>query len=195
VRKFIIAFFLFCSIPAIATQTGDEFTRPLGHDLTSGFEHDFAEIRGVYGETAVKETGDAGSYVGRVCYFTSDNSAVFEFYRTEVTDGFAFRLPNPQDRLDCSPSEKRISSNDLNVNGVKLGMKRETYERLIGHNSKSPGITVKKTSTYITHCFERKEPFTAADNEEEYWYISVCLHAEFNKVGLISFKVSYLATD
>ncbi len=209
-KKFIIALLLFCSTPAIATQTGEEFTRPLGHDLKYGFGYSYSEIRRKYGETAVKETGDAADAVSRVCYFTSDNSAVFEFYQTEVSQGFTFRLPDPQDRMNCSPS-KRLSSKDLNVNGVKLGLKREAYESLIGHTSTSPGITVDCNPTSISHDFSltkfytgaevaailnhsrSKTVFQVSDREDGYLDSNISLHAYFSEARLIKFDVSYTA--
>ncbi len=139
-----------------AFEPGEEFTTIIGIDLKENFS--IQNVQSKFGPAPIKRSGDAATSEEKVCYLTSDHLGVIEFGRGEVDNFFVMPKAVKQDASDCGVmSRPRVTANDLDVNGIKLGIDRDKYKRLVG---KKP---TDGTSTEIHHEFENNIVLTDAE--------------------------------
>jgi hypothetical protein len=117
---------------ADAPEAAERFTHVSGINLAD--LPSFDELASRFGVSLVTQSGDAADYEARACYHTLDKKAVLEFFHGEVNWGFVLRTPMRND-LHCL-SSAALGGSSISVAGIKLGMRKSAYARLVGESQK-----------------------------------------------------------
>lgn len=187
---------------AEAPEAAERFTHIVGVNLSELPSFDALAAR--FGVSHVTQSGDAGSYEARICYRTLDNRAVLEFFHGEVDWGYTLRVPKSDD-FRCAPSGALVGDS-ISVAGIKLGMEKSAYTRLVGKSDKESAnyrenrfeyvrtLTDAELNAKVDRNFKNGNP--QGDPEGlRHWDVGIELSASFKQGRLTSFRVDRVETN
>lgn len=160
---------------ALTPQEAEKFTHVAGFSMAG--PKLFAELKNKLGKSQVRESGDGANGQSRVCYQTAHGEAVLEFFEGELETGFTARKPGARD-AQCSRSNA-LAPNRLDVAGIRLGMSRASYEKLVGKPDRA-------AATNVEHAFHY---------EQGGWSVDILLNARFTEDHLTSITVTRAAQN
>ncbi|MGH8370045.1 MAG: hypothetical protein ACRESC_03595 [Gammaproteobacteria bacterium] len=125
----LISLLLACPVfAAVTPQSAERFTHLLGVSLADGV--DFNALAKQFGASPVVQTDDAETPDSRVCYRTADGKETVEFFHGVINYGFALHAAASKD-VHC-PISKTITTNNLKVSELSLGMQQAALGTLLG---------------------------------------------------------------
>lgn len=187
-------------VPVIAfaaSQDAERFTHIAGVNLSD--LPALEELQKIFGTGSITESGDAGDYDARICYRTSDEKAVVEFFHGEVNWGFVLRIPEPHD--DKCPISKELEARGLSISEISLGMDEAKYRQIMGKPNKETSNSLEHyfkyvhtlTDTELKQMVERnrKNGYPPSNPEDlRRWDVGIYISAIFTKGHLTSFTVN-----
>lgn len=183
-------------------EAAERFTHIVGVNLSELPSFDALAVK--FGVSQVAQSGDAGGYEARVCYRTLDNRVVLEFFHGEVDWGYALRVPTHDD-LRCVPSGA-LGGMPISVAGIKLGMEKAAYIRLVGKPDKESANHNENRFEYV-HTLTDAELHAITDQNFKngypqgdpeglrHWDVGIELSASFKHGRLTSFRVDRVETN
>jgi len=198
IRSFpFTAFLCMAAVVANAAQTGEEFTRPLGFALV---RTTLGDVQKKLGPAEMKEAGDAGGYEATVCYVVPDTKVLLIFKSGELGGnthdllGFSMRLlsdPPPMECLRLGISVTRTI--DLSVGGLRLGMSREEFEKVLGKTEvNGEGALARVFNRRERLSPERVKQFCVLDpsvEQDPYYDVQIFVDGRFANKKLIEVSV------
>jgi hypothetical protein len=183
-------------------EAAERFTQVSGINLAD--LPSFDELASRFGISPVTQSGDAADYEARTCYQTLDKMAVLEFFHGEVDWGFTLRTPMRND-LHCLPSAA-LGGSPISVAGIKLGMRKSAYARLVGESQKGSVNHSENlfqyvhtlTDTELNAMAERGRKSGYPQNDPEvlrHWDVVITLSASFVQGHLTSLRVDRVETN
>ncbi len=200
-----VLFALLAFLPLIAfavPQDAERFTHLSGVNLSD--MPAFKELQKQFGASPVIESGDAGDYDARVCYRSSDNKIVVEFFHGEINWGFVLRLAKSNDKR-C-PTSDALKTQQLSVAEIRLGMEESTYRQLMGNTKKETGNRLENHFEYV-HTLTDSELSDMVKHNSENGYpsidpenlrrsdVGINIRASFSKGRLASLIVDRVETN
>ena len=196
---------LLIMVPAIAiagSQDAERFTHIAGVNLSD--LPALEELQKLFGMSSIVESGDAGNYDARICYRTSNEKAVVEFFHGEVNWRFVLRRPEPKDQK-C-PISKKLELRRLSIAEVSLGMDEAKYRRIMGKPYKETSNRLEYHFKYVHTLTDkelkqmvernRKNGYPPGNSEDlRRWDVGIYISAVFTKDHLASFTVSRTETN
>ena len=190
------------TLAADAREAAERFTHVGGISLAD--LPSFEKLASRFGVSPVVESGDAGDYEARACYYSLNKKAVLEFFHGEVDWGFILRSPTRKD-LHC-PSSATLNDASMSIAGVELGMEKSAYEGLVGRPQRGSVSHTENvfqyvhtlTDTELSELLERgrRNGNSQSDPEElRHWDVAITLSASFTKGHLASFRVDRVETN
>lgn len=156
----------------------EKFTHMAGVNLSDYLG--LNEISQLFGKSKIIRSGDAANYIGKLCYLTKEGDAVLEFNEGELYRGYEIRVPSRSDG-QCLRVDNLVSKT-LEVAGIRLGMSREEFDRVI-ENPRGGSNKVRQEWHYV----DKRE-----DGE---WDVYIYINASFANARLWSFSVNRGSMD
>lgn len=204
IRACLLCVTLAASMPVLAGSQGsaERFTHFAGVRLadTPSLEN----IQSILGKSQVIRTGDAADYDARLCYRSAHGDVVVEFFHGEVDWGYVMRRRTGHDS-NC-PISAELEASKLSVAGIRLGITRGEYERVVGETRKVAPNRLESDFRY-THVLSNKElaGMVRRDRKNGYgvenpedmrrWDVGIHLTGMFRGGRLVSFTVERTETN
>jgi hypothetical protein len=190
------------SANAAPPQDAERFTHLAGVNLSDLPR--LEDLQRIFGRSPIVESGDAGEYDARVCYRSVDGASVVEFFHGEVDWGFVVHITKPHDSR-CSTSAV-LKPSVLSVAGVKLGMKKAAYTRLLGKPRRETANLLEHYFSYVRTLTDsklakivernRKDGYPITNPEElRRSDVGIDISASFVEGRLASFTVGRAETN
>ena len=197
-RPIVFLIFLLASLgrPAIAQDSGAKFTS------FAGFRLGTVTLSGVQkklGKAKLIETGEAGEYEAAICYRTNLGLVYFlsgEMGGSEL-DLLAFGVSKSDKTKPCSPFPKKWPLPRLELAGLRLGMTKVQFERVVAtkvewngnigrafYQSKRP-----MTSAEIDAQSEDVRRMISTGEQQDYFDVLVSVVGTFTEGKLMDFRV------
>ena len=173
---------LVASTGGTGQESGEPFTRPLGFPLVTTT---VVDVQKTLGAARVTESGH---YEQVVCYVWPTSSPVVTFMSQKegLSGRFTMRSISEPAPAECSVIPQSVSRRiKLEVGGLRLGMPRREFERLLGRVKPLPDGTVGAT-------FERTEPIDRAKHPAataDTLYVTIVVGGRFSNGRLIELVV------
>ncbi len=198
IRPIVFLIFLLASLgrPALAQDSGAQFTSFAGFRLGTVT---LSDVQKKLGNTKLIETGEAGEYEAAICYRTNLGLVYFlsgEMGGSEL-DLLAFGVSNSDKTKPCSPFPKKWPSPRLELGGLRLGMTKAQFERVVAtkvewngnisrafYQSKRP-----MTSAEINALSEGVRRMISTGEQQDYFDVLVSVVGTFTEGKLIDFRV------
>jgi hypothetical protein len=131
-RPIVFLIFLLASHaqPALAQDSGAKFTSFAGFRLGTVT---LSDVQKKLGKAKLIETGEAGEYEAAICYRTDLGLVYFlsgEMGGSEL-DLLAFGISGSDKTKPCSPFPTKWPSSRLELAGLRLGMTKAQFERVV----------------------------------------------------------------
>lgn len=197
-RPIVFLLFLLASLaqPALAQDSGTKFTSFAGFRLGTVT---LSDVQKKLGEAKLIETGEAGEYEAAVCYRTNLGLMYFlsgEMGRREL-DLLAFGVSDSNKTKPCSPFPKKWPSPRLELAGLRLGMTKAAFERVVAtkvewdgnigrvfYQSKRP-----VTSAEINAQSEDVRRMISTGEQQDFFDVLVSVVGTFAEGKLVDFRV------
>lgn len=197
-RPIVFLLFLLASLaqPALAQDSGAKFTSFAGFRLGTVT---LSDVQKRFGKAKLIETGEAGEYEAAICYRT--NLGLVYFLSGEMGGGeldlLAFGVSDNDKTKPCAPFPKKWPSPRLELAGLRLGMTKAEFERVVAtkvewngnigrafYQSKRP-----MTSAEIDAQSEDVRRMISAGEQQDYFDVLVSVVGTFSEGKLVDFRV------
>lgn len=200
--KILVLIFVAVAIPmATFAGNGEEMTKILGVKL--GNDTTLRDVEKRFGKGRVIETGEAGEYKATVCYYVPKCQTKVEFWSDELGgdnhDVIGFTLTRTKKNVTSCPVIN-ASCEELHLaNGLKLGMKKIDFTKMLGSG-------IESVEGFYQKGFESRKPLTEKERlkmsktlssaiaSDLIWDIVVFVRGAFNRGGLDILQVSKTQT-
>jgi hypothetical protein len=198
VRPVVFLIFLLASLwrPALAQDSGAKFTRFAGFHLGTVT---LSDVQKKLGKAKLIETGEAGEYEAAICYRTYLGLVYFlsgEMGGSEL-DLLAFGISGSDKTKPCSPFPKKWPSSRLELAGLRLGMTKAQFERVVATKVEWNGdigrafyqSKLPMTSAEIDVQPKNVRRMIASGEQQDYFDVLVSVVGTFAEGKLIDFRV------
>lgn len=197
-RPIVFFIFLLASLgrPALAQDSGAKFTSFAGFRLGTVT---LSDVQKKLGKARLIETGEAGEYEAVICYRTDLGVVYFlsgEMGGSEL-DLLAFGISDNDKTKPCSPFPKKWPSPRLELAGLRLGMTKDQFERVVA-------TKVEWNGNIGRAFYQSKRPMTSAEidaqsedirrmistgQQQDYFDVLVSVVGTFTDGKLMDFRV------